>query len=210
MDGLAAQARMTGVTAPTPTAQGVHHVAPGLPLGRRSPRGRLRWYLLSVPAGRERSTCEKLLRLVPGDLLEDAFVPARERWMKRADGWRIETVNMYPGYAFACSRDAAGLAKTLSHLTVPATLVGTTERSWMPLADEAAQWFSQVMDGSHVIRGSMGEIVDGTLHVWRGPLVNQEARVRKIDRYRRSCIVSVCDTGGGFTERVALEVPTKS
>ena len=45
--------------------------AAGLPFGRRTPKGRERWYLLRVPEGREAAMCAELKRLVPGDLLKD-------------------------------------------------------------------------------------------------------------------------------------------
>ena len=40
-------------------------LAAGLPCGRRTPRGRERWYLPRMPQGREESLCAELRRLVP-------------------------------------------------------------------------------------------------------------------------------------------------
>ena len=196
-----------GATAPARTAG---RMAMGLSCGRRSPRGRERWYVLRVPEGRERTLCEKLKHLVPESLLKDAFVLYKERWMKRGGTWFLEPVVMYRGYAFAISADAAGLAKALSRLTLPVELVGTEIRSWAPLSDAAADWYADAMDASHVIRSSTAVIVDGALHVTEGPLVGQEARISKIDRHRRRCQVTVIDGGDGFTEQVPLDVPFKS
>lgn len=184
--------------------------AAAFPLGRRTPKGRLRWYVLRVPQGREDGVCASLKRLVPHDLLEDAFVPRRERWMKRGGVWFLEPVSLYAGYAFALSRDAGALAKVLSRLSVPVELVGTEERAWAPLDDRAAAWLAGAMDAQHVIRSSTAVIVDGELHVQEGPLVGQEARVRKVDRHRRRCQVAVCDGDGGFTVSVPIDVPFKS
>lgn len=143
-------------------------LAAGLPMGRRTPRGRERWYLLRMPEGREATICAELKRLLPGSVLKDAFVLRKERWMKRAGVWFLEPVNMYRGYAFAISSDAAGLAKAIAGLTLPVELVGTDVRSWAPLADEAAAWYAAAMDGSHVIRSSTAVIVDGVRPA-RGP-----------------------------------------
>lgn len=185
-------------------------LAASLPMGRRSPRGRERWYALRMPEGRETDLCEELKRLLPKSVLTDAFVLRKERWMKRGGTWFLEPVEMYRGYAFAISADAAGLAKALSRLTLPVELVGTEIRSWAPLSDAAADWYSDAMDASHVIRSSTAVIVDGALHVTEGPLVGQEARISKIDRHRRRCQVTVIDGGDGFTEQVPLDVPFKS
>ncbi len=182
----------------------------GLPFGRRTPKGRERWYLLRVPEGREAATCAELKRLVPGDLLKDAFALRKERWFKRAGEWSLVPVDMYRGYAFAVSPDAAGLARALTRLTLPAALVGTGSRSWAPLADEVASWYASVADEGHVIRSSTAVIVDGVLHVTEGPLVGQEARISKVDRHRRRCQVRVTDGDGGFAEQAAIDVPFKS
>ena len=99
-------------------------LAAGLPMGRRTPRGRERWYLLRMPEGREATLCAELKRLLPGSVLSDAFVLRKERWMRRGGVWFLEPVNMYRGYAFAISSDAAGLAKAIAGLTLPVELVG--------------------------------------------------------------------------------------
>lgn len=182
----------------------------GLPCGRRSPKGRERWYLLHMPEGREATLCAELKKLVPQSLLSDAFVLRRERWMKRGGVWFVEPVGMYPGYAFAVSSDAAGLAKALSRLTLPVELVGTETHSWAPLSDEASVWYASAMDERHVIRSSTAEIVDGALRVQSGPLVGQESRISKIDRHRRCCRVIVGNGGTAFIERVPLDVLFKS
>lgn len=185
-------------------------LAAGLPMGRRSPRGRERWYLLRISEGREASICAELRRLLPESVLADAFVLRKERWMKRGGTWFLEPVNMYRGYAFAISSDAAGLAKSLARLTLPVELVGTETRSWAPLADEAAAWYAAAMDASHVIRSSTAVIADGVLHVQSGPLVGQESRISKVDRHRRRCQVLVGDGDAAFTEQAPIDVPFKS
>ncbi|OUO58163.1 hypothetical protein B5F74_11060 [Collinsella sp. An271] len=163
-----------------------------------------------MPEGREASLCTELKRLLPASILADAFVLRKERWMKRGGTWFLEPVNMYRGYAFAISRDAAGLAKELSRLTLPVELVGTDTRSWAPLSDEAAVWYASVTDDRHVIRSSTAVIVDGVLHVQSGPLVGQEPRISKVDRHRRRCQVLVGEGDSAFFEQAPIDVPFKS
>lgn len=182
----------------------------GLPCGRRSPRGRERWYLLRMPQGREAALCVELKRLLPADVLADAFVLRKERWMKRQGRWFLEVKDMYQGYAFAVTMDAASLAKAVLRLTLPVELVGTESRNWVPLSDEAVKWYESVVDDRHVIRSSTAVIEDGVLRVVRGPLAGQEERISKVDRHRRRCTVRVVDGDGGFTEQVPMDVPFKS
>lgn len=189
--------------------RGAGRLALGLPCGRRSPRGRLRWYLVAVPEGREESTCERVRRLVPRAVLEDAFCISKERWFKRQGVWFTDAVLMYRGFFFAASRDAAALDKALAGLSFPAKLVGSEGRAWAPVSDEAVAWLADAMDEGHVIRSSTAVIEDGELHVVAGPLVGQEARIERPDRHKRVCLVRVADADGGFVERMPLDIPVK-
>lgn len=181
-----------------------------LPLGRRTPKGRLRWYLVEAPRGRERVTCQNVCRVLPADVLEDAFVPMVERWVKRAGTWSVQTHPLYAGYFFAAARDADALDKALQKVTLPTRMVGSEGRFWSPVADDALAWLGSVMDSGHVVRTSTAEIVDGTLRVTEGPLAGHEASVVKIDRHRRSCMVRVGGRDGAFTVTLPLCVPRKS
>ena len=56
----------------------------------------------------------------------------------------------------------------------------------------------------------MARIEDGVLHIEQGPLVGQEARVKKIDRHKRWCLVDVGEGDFAFRELLALDVPSKT
>ena len=56
----------------------------------------------------------------------------------------------------------------------------------------------------------IASIVDGRLLVSEGPLKGQEARVSRVDRHRRRCLVTVSDRDGGFAETMPIDVPVKS
>ena len=45
-----------------------------------SQHGRVRWYLVHTPNGKERETCEKVRRIIPHELMQDAFVMQKEFW----------------------------------------------------------------------------------------------------------------------------------
>lgn len=180
-----------------------------LPRGHRVPKGRVRWYPLRVREGSERRTCSELLRLLPRDVLMDCFSIEKERWFKRAGVWELLCETAYRGYAFAVSADPAELYKALSRIGVKAELAGADGRTWMPLAPDAQEWFERCMDGERVLRSSMAVIVDGVLYVQEGPLVGQEDRIVKIDRHHKHCEVSI-GWDGSFTERMPLDVPSKS
>ena len=181
----------------------------GLPIGRRSPRGKKRWYLVHAP-GREQATCDKVKKIISPDILEDAFVMRRERVKKYHGEWLTSTTLMYPEYFIVVTRDVNALDKELSKLSFPAHICKGDNRFYAPLAEEAQAWYEQMMDDSHVIRSSTAVIIDGVLQIQKGPMVGQEARVTKIMRQKSVCKVAVGEGGGGFEEVVPFVVPFKS
>lgn len=56
-----------------------------------SQHGRLRWYLVHTPHGKERETREKVRRIIPNNLMQDAFVMQKEFWFKRDGAWSLQT-----------------------------------------------------------------------------------------------------------------------
>ena len=194
----------------THTCESTTTVSMPLPLGRRSPRGRLRWYLAACEPGREATVCENARRIVGDPALEDAFVLRRERWAKFDGTWSKHLITPFSGYIFMLSRDAGALDAALRGLTFRVNLAGRQDGTYAPLADGAATWLERSLDASRVLRSSTGVIVDGRLHVLEGPLVGQEASVVKVDRHKRTCIVRVGCAEGSFTQVMPLDVPSKS
>lgn len=191
------------------TARQQHMNAP-LPQTQRAAYGRERWYVLRVREGAEAVTCERLLKLLSRDVLSDCFCLGKERWRKHAGTWTLQSSAAYRGYAFAVTANPTALERALARLSVEAEPAGVGDRAWTPLSLAAQDWFERCMDERHVLRGSTAQIVDGVLCVTEGPLVGQEARIRKIDRHKRCCTVEVTNEDGGFCERMPLEVPFKS
>jgi hypothetical protein len=149
-------------------------------------------------------------KIISRDLLEDAFVMRRERVKKYHGEWLTSTTLMYPEYFFVVTRDVNALDKELSKLSFPAHIAKGDGRYFAPMAEEAQEWYEQMMDADHTIRTSTAVIVDGELRIQNGPMVGQEARVTKIMRSKSVCTVAVGEGGSGFTECVPFVVPSKS
>lgn len=181
----------------------------GFPIGRRTPRGTSRWYIVHAP-NREQSTAAKLKKLIPSELLEDAFVLQKERWRKYGDEWRLYPVPLYQDYFFVVTKDAAALDRELSQLSFPVSIAKGNGNFCSPMATQAQEWYERMTDETHTIRSSTGVIVDGELDVQRGPLVGQEASITKVNRAKRYCSVRVGEDGSSFEEYVPLVIPYKS
>ena len=137
-----------------------------------SQHGRVRWYLVHTPNGKERETCEKVRRIIP--------------------------------------HDAAALDRALAQLSFGCRIAGSRERAYAPMPDDAQEWYRSVLDDNGVVRNSVARIEDGVLHIEQGPLVGQEARVKKIDRHKRWCLVDVGEGDSAFRELLPLDVPSKT
>ena len=181
----------------------------GIPLGRRTPRGKRRWYVVHAP-GCEQATCNKLKQLLPKNLLEDAFVLKKEYVRKRHGVWETLTFPLYNDYVFVVTRDVHALDKALAKLPINVRISKDNNNFYMPLAEEVQAWFEQMMDASHTIRTSTAYITNGELQITDGPLKGQEAAVTKVTRKRCTCDVAVFDGVGDFNVSVPLVIPFKS
>ena len=188
-------------------------VPANMPLGRRTPRGTKRWYVVHAP-GREQATCDKLRKIVSPDLLEDAFVPRKERWRKYHGEWQCYTVPLFRDYLVVATKDAPALDKQLAKLSFPAQIAKGDGRHYAPMDADAQAFYEQMMDATHTIRSSTGVIVDGELRLQEGPLVGREGSVVKVMRPKRNCLVAVGDADtpgeGAFCENVPLIIPFRS
>lgn len=184
-----------------------------LPLGRKSPKGTLRWYLAACPPGREQATCEKTLAIIPSELLEEAFVPRMEMQKKFHGEWRtfVTSLLRVDGYFIVVTKDASGLSRALAKLTFPVQLVGAVGRGYAPISKDAQTFLGEAMDSSHIVRLSWGEIVDDELHVTSGPLLACEPRITRINRRKSLALVRLegDSTGEEFTILMPLAIPTR-
>lgn len=200
-----------GVGQPMESTAAQSTVLAGMPVGRRTPRGKRRWYLVHAPEGQEQALCAKVRQIVPADILEDAFVMRKERWHKLDGVWALCSVPMYREYFFVVTKDVSALDKEFARLTFPIRVAKTDGRHYAPLSADAQEWYERALDEDHVLRNSVAVIVDGQLHVQEGPLVGQERRMSRVDRHRRRCLVTVAEGADGqFTECAPLDVPFKS
>ena len=180
--------------------------AQALPLGRKVPRGSERWYLVRCGEGRELAACAAVARLVPAELLRDAFVPRKERSAKRQGVWREDVAPLFPGHFVAVTADAPALAEALSALTLRVSLVGQVGRGYAPIAREVQDFLGSAMDGGHVVRFSSATVGPDGLRVERGPLVGQEWRIANFEARRRYVRVALGGTRGDGQFSVTLPI----
>lgn len=175
---------------------------------------------LSVPRGREEA-CARRIRAAAGSSASEVFVLARECARSHAGAWELVREPAYPGSVFAAVRDAEAFVERVDtpafaalgiHLITTQSALGTPEPRF--LSQREADFVRRIGDARHVIRMSVGDVVEGRLVVHEGALVGCEGLVAHVDRHRRSAWLQAADPvlrdASGRGLRVGLEVVSKS
>lgn len=179
-----------------------------LPLGSRASHGKPRWYFVACAEGEEVRTCRKVVKILPSDLLRDAFVPLAEHAVRGQGTGSTCLRSIFDGYFVAVTDNANELAQQLARLTFYARMAGAVGDDYAPMDEDAEQFLTACMDNMHVVRMSKGEYVRGNLRVLRGPLAGQEKRIRRVEHDAMAAYVRVGlkSTGEGFAIVLPLEV----
>lgn len=166
----------------------------------------MHWYIVHIKL--ERSS--KLVKFFNQQNNTIAFVPKMERWYNIKGKKNYIIKDLYPDYVFIKSemdqlefnerfkeffKSIDGIAQLLEFKDV--YVLKTEEQILM----------ERLLDNKNIIRHSVGNIVDSKLIVEKGPLVNLENKVIKIDRHQRLAVLK-SDFFNKIT--VPLEVVSKS
>lgn len=158
----------------------------------------------------------RIERVCGSSAVADTFVLKRELPFKQNGVWAVRTDVLFPGYVLVCTPNTDLLKTQLNLVTefhrlvcmgdVPATL-----------AAQEVELIQTLGGNGRTVETSLGEIVNGVLHVTFGPLKGRESLIAKIDRHKRVAYLDACSfswTGTGEGARrmpkVGLEVVAKS
>ncbi len=159
---------------------------------------------------------EKLKTIISEKILtdhEDIFMPVTERMKKINGSWQKVLVPMFPGYLFASSDDPDELFQRLR------TNLGKTIFRYVklirdddyiiPLSSKDEQLITELSDENHVLKASLGYIKGDKLCVTDGPLKGHEGQVVRINRHKRTAVLSIDFLGEKRNITVSLEVVRK-
>lgn len=169
-----------------------------------------KWYVGQVLAGKEAATLSQCRKLVDGSVLHESFVPEYETMWKTSAGWRPERRLLFPGYLFFVTDNVESLAAGLAKVPNRVRILGDEENSFMVLSDAERDWFLAFIDQDRVVRMSEGIIENDEVKITKGPLMGKEARIKKIDRHKRTAFVEVTMFGRKTTAKVGLEIVRKA
>lgn len=167
------------------------------------------WYVLYVMGGRER----KILELLNQKDEIKAFTPLKEV-VHRVQGKRVVVKRpLFPSYVFLETElspkvfrqamlqyksQVSGILKELKY-----------DDDISALSTEERAYLEGLMDESHNVRLSKGEILDGEVIITEGPLKGYESNIIRIDRHKRRAILNVRMNNRDMNVDVSLEIVKK-
>lgn len=167
------------------------------------------WYVLYVMGGKERKIVEILNQK---DEIK-AFTPLKEV-VHRIQGKRVVVKKpLFPSYLFLETElspkvfrqamlqyksQVSGILKELKY-----------DDDISALSTEERAYLEGLMDESHNVRLSKGEILDGEVIITEGPLNGYESNIIRIDRHKRRAILNVRMNNRDMNVDVSLEIVKK-
>lgn len=170
------------------------------------------WYVIQVKVGAEDEMQKKCRRALSVSVCSSVFAPKFRKMMKFKGVWKEEERILFPGYLFIEVSELVGEPdmleehlKPLGALARPVHIGG----GFYPIRQEEEAFLQSVMDEGYVLGTSKGYIVDGSLVVTKGPLVQYADCVKWLDRHKRIGELELALWGEKRKVTVGLEVVAK-
>ena len=182
------------------------------------------WYVVQVTTGQEQRVCDLVTRIAskasdqqpgqpgepdaPADLLKECFVPTYETERKYHGEWQTRRYKLFPGYVIAVTDHVDLLNRQLRSVRTFTRILGN-EDAFIPLDRAEMAFIDSFTSRRHrVIRMSRAVKEGDTVRVTDGPLVGQEASIRKVNRRKGTAIVEMAMFGRTLQVEIGLAVVT--
>lgn len=170
------------------------------------------WYVAQVNSGQESAVRDMCKQMIDSEILQDCFIPEYETMRKIKGEWCTIRQRLFPGYLFVVTDSISSLLPKLRGIPADIRLLGQNggEGAVLPLSMEEQDWIIAFTDETHCVRMSEGYIEGETITVTQGPLLGQEAIIRKVDRHKRRAVIEMTMFGRTTTATIGLEVVRKT
>ena len=179
------------------------------------------WYVVQVTTGQEQQVCDLVTRIAakegeqpdahvgPGKpLLQECLVPTYETERKYHGEWQTRRYKLFPGYVIAVTDHVDLLNRQLRSVRTFTRILGN-EDAFIPLDRAEMAFIDSFTSQRHrVIRMSHAVKEGDTVRVTDGPLVGQEASIRKVNRRKGTAIVEMAMFGRTLQVEIGLAVVT--
>ena len=165
------------------------------------------WYVIQTLGGQEERTADMIRKTVVPDLIEECFVPKRERLKKFRGSWnKVEEVLFY-GYAFVISDRPEELYEELKRIPKLTKVLGREEGYFFALGEKEKELVEAI--GNHEHRTCVSRITIGEgkkIKVIDGPLTGYGGNIVKVNLHKREAIVRVGFMGRNMELKMGISM----
>lgn len=160
------------------------------------------WYALFVKTGAEHAVQRKLKNMEFQDL--DFHVPSREMRIRKKGKWVIDIQPMFPGYILVNGRLTDSNYSKAKQIADVYTWIGN-DRGPLPIYPEEVALLKKLIDGDDLIRISRVVYEGMRIIIVDGPLMGQEAIIRKVDRRKSRVKIALSVFGNEKLVDISIE-----
>lgn len=168
------------------------------------------WYAVQVMSGKEEETrflCESLLR---DDACNGCFVISCDRDKKYNGKWHRDSNIMFPGYIFIDTDYPKMVYEELKSIPRLTKILGRDNDYFLSINIKEKLFLESLIDEKFHLKMSNGLIIGDSIIVTNGPLMGKEAMIKKIDRHKRTALISVEMFGRAIELKVGLEIVSRA
>ncbi len=146
------------------------------------------WYVIQTLGGQEEKTADMIRRMVTPDLIQECFVPKRERLKKFEGRWnKVEEV-LFQGYAFVISDRPEELYEELKQVPKLTKVLGRETDYFIALGEKEKKLIESIGNQEHKTvlskvlagEGKQIEVLDGPLKGYVGDIVKRNLHKREV------------------------------
>lgn len=166
------------------------------------------WYVIQVIEGSTDIAFQKCRQAFPATVYKEIFIPMYECMRKYKGEWHLIRRELFPRYFFVDTDFGEMVEESLRLLSrfVKPVCVG---KGFVPITKAEQMTLESLMDASHVIRMSRGDLIDGEFEIYEGPLQGRGTVIRRIDRHKRIGDIEVSLLGERKRVQIGLEIVRK-
>lgn len=164
------------------------------------------WYVLQVPTGKEQQVIDQVATKIQDVWVGECFSPKFTVQKHLQGEWKSIEQRMFPGYVIVDLKDPDAFALQLRKLDCFARLL-SSDAGYVPLAPQEKDWIcSSTQQGVRVVPESEGVIEGDKVKVLSGPLVGQEALIKKVNRRKRLAFLEMSICGRQVQVKLGLSI----
>lgn len=167
------------------------------------------WYAMQVYTGKETKIIKCCEVLIPGEYLDECFIPYYQRKIKLNGKWQIQNKILFPGYIFMVTEMINELRFELDKISEFTKIVGVGDEV-IPLYEHEVKFLKKFGNNDHIVEMSKGIIEGDKVNIIEGPMQGFDGRIKKIDRHKRIAIIEIEFFGRKTDVKVGLEIIEKS